>query len=126
MPQDEYPSSVLEVLDDSLRFKPVALRAVRTFASSKPWRGNLDERKDKFHHLNEELAAAYEMPKPDLVFGQLDGSNSGGSYYHPTRHQIVLNGRLSVVSSIRVAATTVIQRPNVPKAIPRTAVGSDS
>ena len=98
MPQDEYPSSVLEVLDDNMSFKPVALRAVRTFAKSKPWRGNLDERKDKFHHLNEALAAAYDMQTPDLVFGQLDGSSSGGSYYHPTRHQIVLNGKLSVVT----------------------------
>ena len=29
-------------------------------------------------------------------------------------------------SSIRVAATTVIQTPNVPNAIPKTAVGSDA
>jgi len=98
MPQDQYPSSVLEVLDDNMSFKPAALRAVRAFAKSKPWRGDIDERKDKLRGLNEALAAAYEMPKPDVVFGQSDGGSSGGSYYHPTRHQIVLNGRLSVVT----------------------------
>lgn len=98
MTRHNYPETVIEVIDDRMRFNPAALRAVRSFARSKPWRGDIDSRKEKFHRLNHDLAEAYSMPEPDLSFGVIDGSDSGSSYYHPTRHQIVLNGRLSVMT----------------------------
>ena len=98
MVRDGYPETVIEVMDDRTRFHPAALQAVRSFAKSKPWRGDIDSRKKKFLRLNHDLAEAYSMPEPELAFGVIDGSDSGSSYYHPTRHQIVLNGRLSVMT----------------------------
>ena len=64
----DYPETVLEVVDQSMRFKPAALRAVRRFAESQPWRGSLDERKEKFLAVNRALAEAYEIaePRPEI------------------------------------------------------------
>lgn len=98
MPSNDYPASVIEVLDDNKCYKPATLRAVKSFAKSKPWRGTLDERKDKFRLLNRELAEAYDLPVPELIFGHIDGDSSGDSYYNPAGHQIVLTGKLSVVT----------------------------
>jgi hypothetical protein len=100
MPTDEYPQTVLEVIDDNMTYRPAALHAVRAFARSKPWRGEMEARKEKYRQLNHDLSEAYGIPEPTLVFGQLDGGSSGNSYYHRTRHQIVLNGRLSVVTML--------------------------
>lgn len=94
----DYPETVIEVVDATMRFKPAALRAVRCFAQSSPWRGSLDERKEKFLTLNLALAEAYCIAEPDLRFGCIDGSSSGDSHYIPARRCIVLVGKLSVVT----------------------------
>ena len=96
--QMDYPETVIEVIDDDMRFKASALRAVQRFASSHPWRGSLDERKKRFRGLNQSLAAAYGIPEPELEFGEIDGSSSGSSHYIPALHRIVLVGKLSVVT----------------------------
>jgi len=81
-----------------MRFKAPALRAVRRFAESNPWRGTMNERKQKFLTLNRALAEAYGIAEPDLRFGRIDGSSSGSSHYIPALHRIVLVGKLSVVT----------------------------
>ena len=98
MPRRGYPETVLEIIDDDMRFRMSALRTVRSFAQSHPWRGSLPVRKEKFRGLNESLAAAYGIPEPELAFGEIDGSRSGASHYIPALHRIVLVGRLSVVT----------------------------
>jgi hypothetical protein len=95
---NNYPATVNEVLDPAMRFKPAALRAVRRFARSRPWRGTIGERKVKFQRLNEELADAYGLPRPRLTFFQVeDGLYCNGSY-HRHSHTITLYGKLSVVT----------------------------
>jgi hypothetical protein len=96
----QYPNTVVEVLDPNAKFKPAALRAIRAFARSHPWRGTEDERKEKFRRLNHDLASAYGIPEPELVFDRLDDSHSGDSSYSPAGHRITLRGRLSVVTLI--------------------------
>ena len=98
MTQMDYPETVLEVVDDDMRFKASALRAVRQFAEAHPWRGSLDERKEKFRGLNQSLAVAYGIDEPELEFGVIDGSSSGSSHYIPSLYRIVMVGKLSVVT----------------------------
>ena len=98
MPRDDYPATVVEVLDDHMRFRSEALRAVRGFAESRPWAGSVEERKEKFRQLNRALSQAYDITEPELVFGRLDGTSSGSSHYIPRLHRIVLVGKLSVVT----------------------------
>ena len=98
MTQLDYPETVMEVIDDGMRFKATVLRAVRHFAESHPWRGSLDQRKEKFRGLNQSLAAAYGISEPELAFGVIDGSSSGSSHYIPALHRITLVGKLSAVT----------------------------
>ena len=96
--QANYSETVTEVLDDEMRFRSATLRAVQAFASSKPWRGSLQERKEKFLTLNHDLASSCDIPEPELRFGRIDATSSSGSYYQPSAHRIVPTGKLSVVT----------------------------
>ena len=99
MRNNMYPASVAEVLDDQMTFKPRALRAVRNFRSSKPWRGRLEERQRKLRELHQQLCEAYGLaPPPRLIFGNDDRTCSGRSCFIPAMNTIVLRGRLSVVT----------------------------
>jgi hypothetical protein len=98
MPDRRYPETVIELLDEAISFHPAALEAVRVFATSEPWGGTIEQRKAKFRELNHALADAHGIAEPKLCFGRLDGGPSGASHYVPARHQIVLVGKLSVVT----------------------------
>ena len=90
-----YPATVNEVLNDRATYNPAALRAVREFARSKPWRGSHTARVVKFQTLHRALSNAYAIVQPELRFEPL---NRGSSYYQPGTNAIVLCGRLSVVT----------------------------
>jgi hypothetical protein len=94
-----YPETVQEVLDPAPKFTGAALRAVGAFARSKPWRGTIEQRMDKFRRLNRELASTYGIAEPRLVFQGIEANaHSGRSNYRPAIHTIKLIGKLSVVT----------------------------
>lgn len=93
-----YLASVAEVIDLAMTFKPAALRAVRRFARSKPWRGTLEERSRKFHRLNRDLARAYGIERPVLVIAVDRERATGNGCYCPATHLIRLVAKLSVVT----------------------------
>ena len=62
-----YPATVAEVLDPNKKYAPDALRAMRAFRASKPWRGTDAERMEKLQALNRELARVYNLPVPTLI-----------------------------------------------------------
>ena len=95
--RSDYPATVAEILDDSLTFNPDALRAVKAFARSKPWRGTVEERQLKFRELNTALSLAYQIPEPTLVFAGFGAGDSCDSSYRPATNTITLTG-LSVVT----------------------------
>ena len=92
-----YPETIAEVLDENMTFNPSALRAVKAFAESKPWRGTVDERREKFRQVNAALSAAYGISTPALGFADSSDGDSGSSFYRPSAHAITLTG-LSVVT----------------------------
>lgn len=99
MRHNDYPQTVAEVLDDQMAFKPAALAALRAFKASRPWRGSLDERHEKFKTLHQALCEAYRLnPPPRLVFGNDHVSCSGKSCFIPSMNVIILRGRLSVTT----------------------------
>ena len=93
----DYPETVAEILDNRMTFNPNALRAVRAFAKSKPWRGTIEERQQKFRQLNTDLSAAYGISAPTLVFAGFGAGDSCDSSYRPATNTITLTG-LSVVT----------------------------
>jgi hypothetical protein len=95
--QPNYPETVLEVLNPPVQFRPAVVEAVKAFAKSKPYRGTTEERMEKFLALHGELCRIYEK-KTRLMFGDIDGGDSGGSYYRPSADTITVTGKLSVVT----------------------------
>lgn len=93
-----YPQAVIEVLDDEIDYPVELLCVMRIFAASKPWSGSIETRKRKFSDANRLMAVACHIEMPTLTFGSLDGSSSGMSHYLPRDHQIVMVGKLSVVT----------------------------
>jgi len=92
-----YPQTVAEILGD-VKYKPAALRAVRTFARSRPWRGTAHLRRYKWGMTHADLCEVYGV-RVGLVFADnREQLPSGASHYNPITRQIVLNGRLSVVT----------------------------
>jgi len=99
MSESDYPRSVVEVLDQSMTFNPLALRAVQSFAQSHAWRGTIDERHQKFRRLHDDLCRIYGLdPQPRLIIGNETLSCSGNSCFIPAMNTIILRGRLSVVT----------------------------
>lgn len=96
--KNHYPQAVEECLDPDRTYKVSVLLAVKTFKRSKPWRGTVAERQQKFRTLNADLAGAYDLPIPRLVFETDENEDSGSSCFVPSSDTIILRGRLSVVS----------------------------
>jgi hypothetical protein len=71
--------------------------AVRRFARCRPWRGSLEARKWKLQRLHQNLCEVYGK-RTTLRFGVLDGTDSGSSFYSPAADEIVLTGRVSIVT----------------------------
>ena len=94
----EYPASIDELDLDSVKFPPAVLEAVKAFSQSRPWRGSIEERKDKFLRLNNALAAAYSLPSPRLIFAIDECVDSGSSVYISDLDTIIIRGRLSSIT----------------------------
>jgi hypothetical protein len=99
-----YPQTVLEVLEPTMSFPADVVEAMRRFTDAGPWSGTVEQRKQKLRELNRALAQACNIAEPQLVFERLDGGSSGGSYYAPRQHRIVMVGRLSVVTYLHELA----------------------
>jgi hypothetical protein len=98
MLSDEYPETVIEILDDTILFSGDLLRAMARFATSRPWHGPLAARQEKFLRLNHDLAKTRSIREPMLEFEALGGGSSVTSYYLSREHRIVMVGKLSVVT----------------------------
>lgn len=92
--------TVASLLDPRTRVNPEAANALRTFRRSKPWRGSLGERVEKFQALHNAFCNAYGI-NPTFEFiamreGEETPQGDGGFDFHGNR--IVLLGKLSVVT----------------------------
>ncbi len=97
--KDFYPKTVAEVLDDNIKYKPATHKAVRRFKRTHPWKCSVADLKDNFRDLSNDLAKAYKIDPPQLVF--VDRFFFGSCYF-PCGHMIVLtrerSGRFSVMT----------------------------
>jgi len=93
--QRNYPATVVEVLADR-KYKPEVLRALRAFRRAKAWRGTVGQRTQRFAELHRELCRIYR--RSTALYFEPGPGDSGSSCYVPVRDQIILRGRLSVVT----------------------------
>lgn len=78
------------------------MNAIRQFRRSKPWRGTLEERIEKFKTLHIALCAASGIePPPELIclhIDQIPAHEAGDGAFISSQNRIVLVGRLSVTT----------------------------
>ncbi|MCZ7635725.1 MAG: hypothetical protein M5U12_06585 [Verrucomicrobia bacterium] len=80
------------------RYKPEVLAALREFRHSRPWRGTVQERKEKFQILHAALCRIYER-QVELHFDVDEPETPvGNGWAAGDRTQIGLVGKLSVVT----------------------------
>jgi hypothetical protein len=90
-----------QIIDQNVRFTPAMLQATKAFARSKPWRGTVAERAEKFSAYHEAVAKANELDSKLIIEAHTitdEPGASGASYLHPHDKDILIRGRLSVVT----------------------------
>jgi hypothetical protein len=101
-----YPATVAEVLQPTMKFKRGTVPAVMNFKRTRPWRGSLAERKAKFGRFHQELCRVHSKSTA-LRFRLLDGGSSGNSHFIPSQDKITLVGKLSVVTYLHEFAHAI-------------------
>ncbi|HEY3325042.1 MAG TPA: hypothetical protein VGP72_31605 [Planctomycetota bacterium] len=80
-------------------FTPECLAAVKTFRRAKPWRGNVEERKEKFTALHTKLCAAYHLTVALSFADDIDPlAAEAASRFENDGKTITLHRKLSVVT----------------------------
>jgi len=88
--------SISSYVSESVAFTPAIVEATKSFARSKPWRGTLSVRKEKFQNFHTAMCQACEV-KSELVFVHIPGlRRSAGS---------VVAGRLMLAENKLSAVT---------------------
>ena len=96
--------TVASVLQDNVRFTEPVTAAMRGFARSKPFRGTIEERKEKFRTFHATMCAACEIEAAiDFNNVELEQSSvEGGSGVYRVEQDgppvIVLSGKLSLAT----------------------------
>jgi len=94
-----YPKSVKEVLDDNYKFKKETLELMHYVKHElKIFKGSIEERKQKFIWLLEQLNRIYNK-KTKLEFKDVERNDTSVySFYLPKEDKIVLVGKLSLIT----------------------------
>ena len=80
------------------RFNPACLNAVREFRRAKPWRGNTEERSDKFAALHIAIMRAYAIEMPLIFAPDIDQDMGDPSRFQIKDGTIIMHFKLSVVT----------------------------
>lgn len=94
---DSRDTTLADVLSPAIRYRRSTIAVVTRLAASRPWRGSVSERCQKFRLAHAELCVIYRRHTA-LRFATIDDTCSGLSYFSPARDEIVMRGRLSVVT----------------------------
>ena len=111
------------IIDQNVRFTPSMVTATKAFARSKPWRGTVAERADKFREYHAAVVAENDLAhvslivQEDTITDQSGGSAASGIVHVgsdglPTDSAtgsvaIVLAGKLSVVTYLFLVGVTL-------------------
>jgi hypothetical protein len=94
-----YPSCVENVIRPNKKYKADTLRVVKRLARSRPWRGTVEQRMEKFRRALRGLSEVYGIPCPTLVFERMFGPGPlSNGWYMALTNTMGLEGKLSVVT----------------------------
>ena len=87
-------------------FKPGVEAALKQFAKSKPWKGSVADRRQKFQTLHNKLTEIFEV-KTSLEFYGENPDDMFSGLSRSTEDRILLVGRLSVITYLTLFALVV-------------------
>jgi len=101
MQQQDYPGSIDEILDDTVKYRKSLIKIMNRFKSFDPWDGTPAEKAAKLYWLHIRLCKIYDKKiylswDPAIIMG-VESKNGGGWYQHLDRH-IHLYGKVSVLT----------------------------
>ena len=97
---NNYPQSIAELDLDAVELAPEIIAAVKRFARSKPYRGSIPERIEKFRKAVNDICRAAGVEPPRLIIVPNELQSSGNSCCIPALETIILRGRLSVITAL--------------------------
>ncbi len=97
-PFGDYPKTVAEVLDDNMKFSDATLAVMAKFKESKPYRGTLWEKRDKFLALIADLSKVYNIPTPQVLISP--AKVDPRCFYMPMAHFIQLNDNFNIIVAL--------------------------
>jgi len=99
-----YPATVAEILRPGKKYRRGVLRLLRAFKCQHPWRGTVEHREELFRGLVEGLAQIYGISMPRFKFHKVVApappGTSGSSWYSPAMHEIGIERKASVVTTL--------------------------
>lgn len=101
------PFTIADILDESRRYKPDVLQALRAFKREKPWAGTPEERAAKLRSLHGDLCIAYRLPTPPTI----RCPSARGSGYDIASNTIHVATNLSVISYLHSFAMAMARDP---------------
>jgi hypothetical protein len=99
-----YPSSIAELDLNAIQIALEIVAAVKRFAASKPYRGSITQRIEKFSTAVNDICQAAGVEPPHLIFEIDERQSSGSSSCIPSTRTIILRGRLSVITALHEVA----------------------
>lgn len=103
------PNCIADVIVDNPLFPAEVCRAIKAFARSKPFRGDVSERQDKFRAFVEAMNAALDMNVGlEFTFPEVENSFHSGIDRNGDAPTIVMVGKLSVATILYLYAGCMV------------------
>ena len=97
----EYPSSIEEVIDDTVKYRSDVIKAMKKFKKLNPWQGSALERAAKLLWLHTHFCKIYgkntQLTFDYNIFHNQETKNGNG-FYSPAYNMIHLQGKVSVLT----------------------------
>jgi hypothetical protein len=82
-----------------MEHEQLSIAALQRFARSRPWRGSIAERQQKFNTAIYDICVAAGATPPNVIFAISEQEDSGQSCYFPATNTIVLS-KCSVITAL--------------------------
>ena len=100
-PLRQYPSSIDEILDDTIKYRREVVKAMNKFKSFEPWKGTPFQRAAKLSWLHLEFCKIYGVDTkltfdPDILCDV--EQKSGNGWWDPELNMIHISGKVSILT----------------------------
>jgi len=101
---NNYPATVDEILSDDYQFKKGTVTALKLFKKQRTYKYPTEVRLAGMRLLVVRICKVHGIQPPKVLARNIDGSFSGSSSYSFAKHEIVMQGKLSIITLLHELA----------------------